>query len=120
MLHSEGLLWAPAAAQNHQMSLMRLLKLVKSCIKFKHYFTKMEKQIFRNHDDIFYPKSEFHLAKPPLFSDVLQYLSCHISHSTFDFSILLLNFLCQVKKRSPMCLTDPVLELSGRQSIFEC
>ena len=73
----EGLLWAPAAAQNHQMSSMRWLKVVKSCYQID-YFTKMEKQFFRNHDDNFYPKSEFHLAKFPLFSDVTQYLSCHI------------------------------------------
>ena len=44
MLHSEGLLWAPAAAQNHQMSSMRWLKAVKSCYQ-NNYFGKMGKTI---------------------------------------------------------------------------
>ena len=39
MLHSEGLLWAPAAAQNHQMSSMRWLKVVISCYQ-NNYSTK--------------------------------------------------------------------------------
>ena len=64
---------------------MRLLKMVTSFYE-NHCFTKTEKLFFRNHDDNFYPKTEFHLAKFPLFSDVTQYLSCHISHSSFDFS----------------------------------
>ena len=45
------LLWAPAAVQNHQMSSMRWLKVVKSCYQ-NHYFAKMGKQFFRYHDGI--------------------------------------------------------------------
>ena len=52
VLHPEGLLWAPAAAQNHQMSSMRWLKVVRSCYQ-NDYFTKMKKQFFRYHDGIF-------------------------------------------------------------------
>ena len=52
MLHSEALrLGAPAAAQNHEMSSMRWLKVVRSCYQ-NNYFAKIEKQFFRFHDGI--------------------------------------------------------------------
>ena len=49
ILPPEGLLWAPVAAQNHQMSLMKCLKVIKSCYQI-NYFTKIEKQFFRLFD----------------------------------------------------------------------
>ena len=39
------------SAQNHEMSLMKWFKVVKSCYQ-NHYFEKMEKQFFRYHDCI--------------------------------------------------------------------
>ena len=42
---------APAAAQNHQMSSMRWLKVVKSCYQ-NHCFTKIERNFVRYHDGI--------------------------------------------------------------------
>ena len=52
MLPLGVLLWSPAAAQNCQMSSIRLLKAVKSC-HGNHYFTIMEKWFFRYLDGIF-------------------------------------------------------------------
>ena len=49
------------------------------------FLQKMQKRFFRSHDDTFHPKSEFHLSKFRLISDVSQYLSCLIFHSNFDF-----------------------------------
>ena len=42
----------------------------------------------------------------------------HVTYLTLDFSILLLNFLCQIKKINAMSHRDPAWELSGRKNFL--